>query len=100
MENKNNNPPERVFRCGHVKAAIWMHQKVIDNAIVNVHTIRIDRSYQNEGEEWVNTNSFFVEDLPKVVMVATEAYKSLRVNSSEKVTLDNNTDTENVEEDH
>jgi len=98
MAEKNNNHPERVFRCGRIKAAIWKSQKVIDNAIVDVHTIRIDRSYKNEGEDWVHTNSFFVEDLPKVALVANEAYKYLRLKSSENTTSDNNADAEEIKE--
>jgi len=78
MVDKDKNHPVKAFQCGRIKAAIWKGQKVINNAIVEVHTIKIDRSYK-DGEEWKHTNAFFDEDLPKVVVVANEAYKYLRM---------------------
>ena len=50
--------------------------------LAEVHSIRIDRSYK-DGDEWKHTNSFNVEDLPKVAFVADEAYKFLRMNTFE-----------------
>jgi len=92
-KNNNNNNPKKVFRCGRITATIWEGQKVIDNTLVNVHTIKIDRSYK-AGEEWVNTNYFFAEDLPKVALVASEAYKVLKLWSSDQP----NSDKDGVEE--
>ena len=89
MAEKNNNNPKIVFRCGRIEAAIWEGQKVIDNTVVKVHTIRIDRSYK-DGEEWVHTNYFFTEDLPKVSLAANEAYKFIRLKSSDQPDSNNN----------
>lgn len=76
-ENSKNNPI-KVFQCGRIKAAIWADSKVIDNTVVEVHSIKIDRSYK-DGEEWKHTNAFNAEDLPKVALVANEAYKYVRM---------------------
>ena len=84
MENTINKKPIKVFSCGPVKAAIWIGSKIINDTLVDVHSIRIDRSYKDKDKgEWKNTNIFNAEDLPKVAMVATEAYRFLRVESSE-----------------
>lgn len=98
MADKNNNHPVKVFQCGRVQATIWIDQMIIDNTLKNVHTIRIDRSYKKEKEDWVHTNSFFIEDLPKVALAANEAYKFLRLKSSENAISDNNADSEEVKE--
>lgn len=81
MEETANKNPIKVFSCGPVKAAIWSDSRIINDALVEVHSIKIDRSYK-DGDEWKHTNTFNTEDLPKVAMVATEAYKFLRVRSS------------------
>ena len=73
--------PRRTFRCGSITAAIWSDSKVIDQEIVEMHSIRIDKAYKN-GEEWKNTQTFATEDLPKVALVADEAYRFLRLRSS------------------
>jgi hypothetical protein len=36
--------------------------------------VRIEKVYK-DGDDWKNTTTFSVEDLPKVAMLATEAYK-------------------------
>ena len=83
MAEKGTNNPVKVFQCGRVKAAIWADSKVIDNTVVEVHSIRIDRSFK-DGEEWKHTNAFSSEDLPKVALVANEAYKFIRLQSPEQ----------------
>jgi len=82
MKNTIKKNPSKVFRCGPVKAAIWSNSRIINDTLAEVHSIRIDRSYK-DGDEWKHTNSFNVEDLPKVAFVADEAYKFLRMNTFE-----------------
>lgn len=92
MSDKEKKHPVKVFQCGRINAAIWEDQKVIDNTIVNVHTIKIDRSYK-DGEDWVSTNLFFAEDLLKVALAANEAYKFLKLKTLEKININNNADS-------
>ncbi|MHC4538687.1 MAG: hypothetical protein ACYS74_02765 [Planctomycetota bacterium] len=98
MAEKDSDNPTKVFQCGRIKAAIWEGQKVIDNTIVNVHTIKIDRSYKDDDEEWKHTNLFYSEDLPKIAMVASEAYKFIRLRSFDKSNSDNNAIEEQEED--
>lgn len=89
--------PVRTFRCGSITAAVWSDSKVIGQEIVEMHSIRIDRAYK-DGEEWKNTQTFAAEDLPKVAMVASEAYKSLRLRSSENNDICKNVTTGEIPE--
>ncbi len=82
QENEVKTRPIRVFRCGAVAAAIWVDHRVINDAVVKVHSIRITKNYR-QGDEWKRTTTFTTEDLPKVAMVATEAYRFLRLRSEE-----------------
>lgn len=83
MEERTNKNPIKVFSCGSVKAAIWVDSKVLNNAVVEVHSIRIDRSYK-DGDEWKYTTAFSTEDLPKVALLAMESYKFIRLRSPEQ----------------
>jgi len=82
MQEEMRNRPSKVFRCGAVRAAIWTNQRVMDNAVVEVYSIKIDKSYKG-GDEWKQTTSFAAEDLPKVSVVAMASYNHLRLRSSE-----------------
>lgn len=82
MEEKINKNPIKVFTCGPVKAAIWSDSRIIDDTLVEVHSIKIDRSYK-DGDQWKHTDSFNIEDLPKVALVAMEAYRHVRLRTFE-----------------
>jgi len=98
MASEEKKHPIKIYQCGRIKASIWQDQKVINNDLVNVHTIKIERSYKNDSGKWINTNSFFVEDLPKVVLIANEAFKLLRLSSPENEPSDKSADAEELKE--
>lgn len=83
MENQvNKKPPCIVLGCGAVSGAAWVDDRVIDNEVVEVHSIQFDRSYKDKDDgQWKHTKMFNTEDLPKLAMVATELYKRLRLRS-------------------
>ena len=70
--------PEKKFSCGSISASIWANSKVVTGEKVKIYSVTINKAFK-EGEEWKYTNSFNIEDLPKVVLVATEAYKYMRL---------------------
>jgi len=82
MQQTTNNKPIKVFRCGCVKAPIWLNHTVIDRAVVPIHSIQLTKIYQQDGE-WKSTTSLSPEDLPKAALVLTEAYRFLRLQSEE-----------------
>jgi hypothetical protein len=93
MQDKASKRPIKVFRCGAVKAAIWTNQRVMDNSVVEIYSVKIDKAYK-EGDEWENTTTFAADDLPKVAMAATEAYRFLRLRSEEPSDSHNNIQSE------
>jgi hypothetical protein len=83
MENKvSKKPPCMVLACGTVNGAVWADDRVIDNEVVEVHSIKFDRSYKDKDDgQWKHTEVFNTEDLLKLAMLATELYKRLRLRS-------------------
>ena len=75
--------PEKRFRCGPITASIWTEAKTVDGDLVKFHSISIDKAYLS-GDEWKHTNSFAAEDLPKVALVANEAYRYIRLTESDQ----------------
>jgi len=74
--------PEKEFRSGAVSAAIWMNERDVEGETVSVATIQIQKTYK-DGDDWKRTNSFTTEDLPRLVLVASEAYRHLSLRSRE-----------------
>ncbi len=81
LENVTMSSPEKRFRCGPVSASIWTEVKAVQGEMVKFYSIKIDRAFK-EGDEWKHTNRFNAEDLPKVTIVANEAYKYIRLTES------------------
>jgi hypothetical protein len=93
MENAVKKNPIKLYACGSIKAAIWADSRIVNSTLVEFHSVKIDRSYK-DGEEWRHSNMFNAEDLPKVVVVAMEAYKFIRLRSpkqdrTDELSIDN-----------
>ena len=76
------NKPEKKFNCGPISASIWVNTKVVNSETVKFYSVTINKAYK-ENEEWKHTNSFNIEDLSKIALVATEAYKYIRLKSTD-----------------
>ena len=74
------NKPEKKFSCGSISASIWANTKVVNSEKVKLYSVTINKAYK-EGEDWKYTDIFNIEDLPKVALVANEAYKYIRLKS-------------------
>ena len=68
------NKPEKSFRCGAVSASIWANDREVEGQTVSFFSVRIDKAFKN-GDGWKHTSTFSVDDLPKVALVANEAYR-------------------------
>ena len=91
MKETIKKKPTKVFTIGALKAAVWSDSKVLNSTVVKLHSVRIDRSYKDkDNNEWVHTNVFFAEDLPKLAVLATEVYKWLRLRNFEPESDQNN----------
>ena len=73
--------PEKKFTCGPISASIWAQPKVVNGETIKFYSVAINKAYK-DGEDWKYTNSFNIEDLPKVALVANEAYKYIRLKST------------------
>jgi len=74
--------PEKKFSCGPVSASIWAKTKTVEDETVKFYSVTITKAYK-ESEDWKYTNSFNIEDLPKVALVANEAYKYVRLRAND-----------------
>ena len=74
--------PEKKFSCGPISASIWANNRTANGETVKFYSVTINKTYK-EDEDWKHTNSFDIEDLPKVALVATEAYKYIRLKSAD-----------------
>ena len=80
-EQQNNKPVKKYVTKGGISATVWSEVKEVEGKTIEFFNVTIQRSYLKKdgnsanSEDWIKTNSFRVEDLPKVALVAEQAYK-------------------------
>jgi hypothetical protein len=75
--------PEKKFRAGAIEASVWANEIEKEGVKRTVHNVNIQKNYK-DGEAWKQTSQFSVNDLPKVQLVASEAYKYLALKDTEQ----------------
>lgn len=69
---------EKKYNAGGISATIWKNStKSEDGKPQSYNTISIDRKYKDKEGNWKSTTSMRITDLPKVQLVASEAFKFL-----------------------
>lgn len=73
--------PVKEFRAFGIKVAIWDNDGTL--------SVTFNKSYKNREGNWIETNTFFMDDLPMLNLLVQEAYKWIIFNGVKK------NDTEN-----
>jgi len=83
-ETKEKNFPKKKFRAGAISATIWENKGKKDNNEFTYQTVTIERNYTDKDDKWQTTNSFRVNDLPKLKLAAKLAYEYIILGEDEK----------------
>jgi len=73
-------PPDREFRAGAIRASIWGDEAEQDGRTYTRHTVKIEKRYRDDRNEWKSTQYFFPNDLPRLALVASKAYEYVVLN--------------------
>ena len=69
--------PETQFERGACRASIFYNEINKDGKTEKIPNVVISRNYLDKNKEWKRTNTFRLNDLPKLIIVATKAYDYL-----------------------
>lgn len=72
------NKPEQKFRAGSVTATVWKNKGNRNGRETEFYTVGLERSYK-KGDEWQNTSSLRVQDIPDAELVLRKTYEYLRL---------------------
>ena len=78
-QENTGNQPEKKFRAGVVSATVWLNQgqNKKTGETSSYRTISLQRGYKDKNDQWQNTNSFRINDLPRAALVLGQAYEFL-----------------------
>ena len=75
--------PEKTFNQGSCRAAVFANEIKQNGKTAIFRNVSIQKRYKDKDGNWQNTNSFGVNDLPKLVLIATKAYDYLTLKKEE-----------------
>ena len=90
--------PEKKFKCGAVEAAVFLNEIETNGKKLKIKKVSIHKRYMTSDEEWKSTNSYDANDLPKLKLVADEAYRYLALGKSFENSNGNSSKNEKVTE--
>ncbi len=75
--------PEKRFKCGSVEAAEFENEIEKNGEKIKLKKVSIQKRYMSSDEQWRSTNSYDANDLPKLKLVADEAYRYLALDKGD-----------------
>lgn len=82
--NQQGLRPAKEFKAGGVRAAIWKEQHSEAGREMVRFSVKIEKRYFDEAsKEWRNTDYFFVNDLPRLRLVAERAFEFIVLGESQ-----------------
>ena len=76
--------PEKVFKMGAVRAAIFNNILTKDGKEISLPKVVIEVRYRDKSGQWKGTHSLSINDLPKAIAALQNAYEYLLDKSKEK----------------
>ena len=85
MTQQNKPPPLKSFRAGNVQASVWENRYEKDGETRVRYSVRIQKRYQKDENEWEKTEYYFPEDLPKLELVTRKAFAFITLKESKDI---------------
>ena len=90
MKNKNSQPPIKVFRSGPIRFSVWLNTITRDGKEVKSYAFKISRVFRDPNSgDWKTTSRFFMEDMPRVAMLAIKICSQFGIQTYEPETQSN-----------
>ena len=76
MSTLPTNRPVKEFRARNLSLAIWQNEGTRDGRPITLHSITLNKRYQDQDSgEWKDSSSFFPDDLPRLRLLLDKAYE-------------------------
>ena len=82
MSQQNKDKPIKDFRAGGVQASVWRNEVDKNGQTVVRHSVRIQKQFRKEDGDYENTEYYFRDDLPKLILVAQKAFEYIALRES------------------
>ena len=84
MSQEEKSKPIKDFRASNIQASVWRSEVEKDGQTVVRHSVRIQKQFRNDDGDYQETNYYFRDDIPKLILVAQKAYEYIALSASKE----------------
>jgi hypothetical protein len=84
MSQQDKSKPVKDYRSGSIQASIWRNEEDKDGQTVVRHSVRIQKQFRNDDGDYQETNYYFRDDIPRLILVAQKAFEYIALNESKE----------------
>jgi hypothetical protein len=82
MAQQSNSKPIKDFRAANIQASVWRNEVEKEGQTVVRHSVRIQKQFRKEDGNYEDTNYYFRDDLPRLILVAQKAFEFIALKES------------------
>jgi len=82
--SQEKSKPIKDFRSGNIQASIWRNEVDKDGQTVVRHSVRIQKQFRNDEGDYQETNYYFRDDIPRLILVAQKAFEFISLSESKE----------------
>ena len=84
MSQQEKSKPIKDYRSGNIQASIWRNEEDKDGQTVVRHSVRIQKQFRKDDGDYQETNYYFRDDIPRLILVAQKAFEYIALNESKE----------------
>lgn len=84
MSEQQKDKPIKDFRSSNIQASVWRNEVEKDGKTEVRLSVRIQKHFRKDGGDYKETNYYFRDDIPKLILVAQKAYEYLALVESKE----------------
>jgi len=82
MSQQNDSKPIKDFRASNIQASVWRNEVQKDGQTVVRYSVKIQKQYRKDDGDYQETNYYFRDDIPRLILVAQKAFEFIALNES------------------
>lgn len=82
--SQDKSKPIKNFRSGNIQASIWRNEVDKDGQTVVRHSVRIQKQFRDDDGDYKETNYYFRDDIPRLILVAQKAFEFISLSESKE----------------
>ena len=84
MSQQEKDKPIKDFRAGNIQASVWRNEVQKDGQTVVRYSVKIQKQFRKDDGDYQETNYYFRDDIPKLILVAQKSYEYIALTESKE----------------